>query len=146
MERIYFKFKNKNLEKKYPSLRLIDERRPKKIKTNLTNTFEIYTNSEINGRYVEVSYIIEAIKGKVDKIKLNQCVLEPLKTANLRKAEDKLFKEKLALNFEKNQKFKAKWYYPILKETYNPLVFFASKSIQTICNFIIKQTYRWHGV
>lgn len=146
LERLYFNLKNRSIEKRYPTLRLVDERKPKKVKTNITNTFEIYTNSEINGRYVEASFNIEAIKGRVNKIKLNQCSLEPLKEANLRKAEDKIFKEKLALTFEKNKEFKARWYYPVLKELYNPLVFFASKSIQAVCNYIVKQTHRWHGV
>ena len=146
LERVYFKIKNKAADKKYPTLRFVEERKPKKVRTNLTNTFEIYNNKEINGRYVEVSFNVEAVNGKVNKVKLNFSNLEPVKTANERNANDKAFKEKMAESFKKSKEFQSQWYYPILKETYNPLVFFSAKIIQTVCNYIVQKTYRWHGV
>jgi len=146
IERIYFNLRNKCLDSKYSLPKYIEERKPVKVKTSLTSTFEIYNYNEINGRYVDISYTIVAIKGKVTKVSLKSASVESESSAKKRHKENEDFKIKAAKEIAKYNEFKSKWYYPVLKETYNPFVFFASKSIQAICNAVIKATYSWRGV
>jgi hypothetical protein len=49
-------------------------------------------------------------------------------------------------SFAKQREFKLKWYYPVLKEIYNPFVFFTKIIVQGLCNTVIRWSYRWHGV
>jgi len=146
LERVYFKLKARGLNYKYPASRYVAERKPVLVKTSFTNTFEIYTNDIICGRYVELSFSITAIKGKVSKIELRGAKIESEKDAKKRIKQQEKWDTDNNIRQKKKHEFVSKWYYPLLKETYNPLVFFSIKIIQSFCHFIIKQTYRWHGV
>lgn len=146
LERLYFKLQDKKLNYKYPALRYIEERKPVKLKAKLTSTFEVYTYEEVSGRYIDVAYEIKAVEGRVLKVTLKRAELEAEKNAKKRKQENLKFDENFAKNIQAQKEFRSKWYYPLLKETYNPFVFFSAKLIQVACNWLIKQTYRWHGV
>lgn len=146
LERLYFKIKEKNLDRKYPQLKTVDERKTVRVKSNLTNTFLIYTIDEINNRYLELELSVLSIKGKVKDIKVVKAFLEKEKDAKKRKLQNLEFDKKFAKSIENRNNFRSKWYYPLLKEIYNPLVFFSSKIIQSLCNYILKNSYRWHGI
>lgn len=115
-------------------------------KVNVTNTIEIYDYVEIGGRYVDVSYITKIVDGKLKSIKLNEGKLEPVSEAKERKARDEAWEQKMKETFVKRKEFTSKWYYPILKETYNPFIFFSRLLVQKICNKIVTWSYKWTGV
>ena len=146
LERLFFKLKTKHFNSLYPLPKFTEERKPVKAKTSITNTFEIYNYVEIASRYIEVSFEVTAIKGKVTKVTLKNAKIESEKNARARIKNNEEFDKKMALSIEKRRILQSKWYYPFLKEVYNPFVFFTSKIVQAICNWIVKQTYRWHGV
>lgn len=146
LERIYFKLRERQTIKKYPKLKTIDERKPVKVKSKITSTFNIYNNKEINGRYVEVEFSVVAINGKVKKIILINANLEKEKEAKERHLQNEKFDKKMAESFQRRNKLKSSWYYPLIKEIYNPFVFFSSKIVQSVCNKILALSYRWHGV
>jgi hypothetical protein len=146
LERLYFKY----IDKKYTSynkgLRTLPVFKKIRSKSNLTNTFNIYTSTEINNRYVDVEYKIQATDGKVKKIDLLKAEIESPTSAKKRKARNEKFEKNLAAELDKRRVFTDKWYYPILKEIYNPIIFFGRKSVQFICTKIITWTYRWRCI
>lgn len=144
LERLYLKFTNKSSALKTP--RKVDEYKTIEVKDTTTGTIEIYTYDEIGGRYVELNYSVILNKGKVDTLKLVNWQIEPLKTANARRVFNIEFDKKMQEEFNKKKAFQAKWYYPILRETYTPLVFFTRITVQSICNKILNWSHHWHGV
>jgi len=146
LENLYFKFRKLKFNREYPDLNLVDERKPVKVKSKITNTFEIYSYNEFSNRYVDISFEINAENGKVKKIKLKNAAIEPEKDSLDRAKQNKEFQANLAKSIQKQTEFRSKWYYPVLREVYNPFVFFSAKLIQSTCNLLIKSTYRWRGV
>lgn len=144
LEKLFFNVKHKtdNSNKKT----LVDETVPVKIKSKITKTFEIHTYTEIAGRYLDLSYNITAADGKVKSVKLGECSVESEEKATQRHKDDAEFKKNMEISFAARRAFQSKWYYPILKETVNPAVFFARILVQKACNKIITWSYRWHGV
>ena len=144
LERIYFNVRNKaynSTEKTF-----VDERVPVKEKSKITQTFQIYTYTEIAGRYLDLSYNITAADGKVKSVKLGEFSVESDEKANQRHKDDAEFKKNMEISFAARRAFQSKWYYPILKETVNPVIFFTKLLVQKACNKIITWSYRWHGV
>ena len=147
LEKLYFKIKNWKIEKTiYPRNRKIDETVEKFVKSKLTTSFNIYNYCELGGRYVDLEYTITTINGKVTNIELVKGEVESASNAKARHKENESFNQRMAVAFAARKKLEAAWYYPILKETYNPLVFFTRITIQAICNAIIRSTYHWRGV
>jgi len=146
LERLYFKLVQRRIDRKYPSPKTVDERKPVRVKSKITNTFNIYSYDEVGGRYLSLEYSIIAIDGKVKKIALSKHEIESEKDAKNRKKQNEEFEKKLSESISARNVLKSKWYYPILKELYNPFVFFTTKLIQKFCNKIISWTYRWTGV
>lgn len=144
LEKAFFnmKYKTDNCNEKT----LVDETVPVKIKSKITKTFEIYTYAEIAGRYIDISYNIIATDGKVKSVKLVECSVESEEKANERHKDDAEFKKNMEISFAARRSFQSKWYYPILKETVNPAIFFTKILVQKACNKIITWSYRWHGV
>lgn len=144
LEALYLRIKNKNLFK-YKQLKIY--RRVNKevtVKSNLTSTFDIYSYGIVgeSARYLDLVYKIVAVNGIVRKATLLSCDIESIKTANERIGRE------VSANFEyqssqaKRQKFISSWYYPILREVYNPIVFFTKEFI----SYVHSLTNRWHGV
>lgn len=146
LERLYHKIRSNNITKQYPELKFVDERKQVKVKTKLTNTFVIYSYKEFNGRYLDISFEVKAVDGKVEKITFKHADIESEKDAQERKNNQTEFEANLARSIQERKDFRSQWYYPILKEVYNPFVFFSTKLIQAGCNALIKLTYRWRGV
>lgn len=146
LERLYFKIKGGILFKKNKPSYTLPELKKSIIKSDLTSTFNIYSYDEVGGRYVDTEFCVIAVGGVVKKISLVKATIESEAHAKKRKADAAQFDQKMAASFEARRQFTSKWYYPILKEIYNPIVFFSKILIQNICNTIIKWTYRWHGV
>ena len=96
--------------------------------------------------YVDLSYNVAVVDGKVKSIKLHKWGIESEVAANKRHKEDALFKQKMEASFMVRRDFQSKWYYPLLKETINPAVFFSRMLIQKLCSKIVTWSYRWHGV
>lgn len=146
LERLYFKFIRRQFNKKYPAPKTVDERKAVKVKTKITSTFNIYSYEEVEGRYLEIEFSVVAIEGKVKKINLINAEVESEKSAKFRKKQNEEFEQRLSVSIAKRNNFRAKWYYPIVKEIYNPFVFFSTKLIQHTCHKISNLTYRWTGV
>jgi hypothetical protein len=146
LERIYYNICNKKYNLNTLNLKYTDERKPVKVKTKLTSTFQIYTYIEIAGRYVDINFEVKAIDGKVKKILFKEGNVEPIKDSIERKQKNAEFEANLARSLAKQKEFRSRWYYPILKEIYNPFVYFSTKLVQAICNYLIKISYRWRGV
>lgn len=116
------------------------------VKEKITNTFEMYTYTEIGGRYLDVSYEVRVIDGIVKNIELKDSKIEPEAEAKARHARNHEWEENMKINFDRRNKFVSKWYYPIIKETYNPLVFLFRLALQKLANALTRWSYRLHGV
>lgn len=147
LEKIYNKFfVERKLDKKYGKLKFVDETKPVQVRAKTTNTFIIGSYDEVGGRYLSLDFKLVAVNGIVKKVDLVNAEIESVKSAKDRKKQNEEFDKKIAKSIEDRKNFKSKWYYPILKEIYNPFVFFSSKIIRFVCNYIISSTNRWHGV
>lgn len=144
LEKIYYKFKNKSLLGAVP--RYVQETKRTLQKTKITTTINFYDTDEVNGRYVEVDYCAKVIDGKIKSITLVKAELEPENAAKKRVAERIQFDKKLEESFKLRRDFISKWYYPVLREIYNPFILFSRLSVQWLCNRILKATYKWHGI
>ena len=143
LEKLYFKTKNVKLSNKD---RLVDVTKPVLKKINLTSTFEIHSYDSIGDRYLSLSYDIITKNGKVSSVKLNEWDIESEKAAAKRRLNDEEFKKNMEISFSVRKKLQSKWYYPILKETVNPSIFFSRLVVQKLCSKIVTWSYRWHGV
>lgn len=145
LEKIFFRIKHKTLFDK-PQSSTVPEVKKVKKKYNGTHTFNFYTYEEIGGRHLDIEFKAEVINGKVKKIELVRFELESPIAAKKRKADREIFDKKMQESFEARKRFTSTWYYPILREVYNPFVFVAKNTIQWVCQRIINWSYRWHGV
>jgi len=144
LERVYWRVKYK--ENKKEKIRLIDETKPVFLRVKLTNTFTMLAVEQIGGRNLTLDYEVKAIDGKVKSTKLLEWSLESKKDAQKRKQDDDEFLLQMDKSIAKHRELKSKWYYPILKETYNPFIFFSRLTVQAACNSIVRWSYRWTGV
>jgi hypothetical protein len=140
-------YRKTNEERKFGKLpAYVQETKTTRQKSNITQAFEIYTYEEIGGRYVSISYNIEAIQGKVKKVKLGRCELESEKSAQERHARNAEWQKEHMVTTQDRLALQAKWYYPVLREIYNPAVFFTRLTVQKVCSKIVQLSYHWHGV
>lgn len=144
LETLYFNFKFRKYNSKKNNL--WPEFRPIKTKSFYTGDINFYNYTEIQGRYVEVEYAASFIKGKARSIKLIKSELEPVASAKKRRNRDETFFNKLKEDSARRAEFKSKWYYPVLRETYNPLIFFLKLLVQWSCSKITAWSYKWRGV
>jgi len=144
LEKIYWYFKNKKYSTPLPEF--VDETKAVYVKTKLTDTFAMLSYDEVGGRYISLDYEVKAVEGKVKSIKLLEWSIESEKESLNRHKENKMFNEKRDASFAKRKAFQSKWYYPILKEVYNPFLFFSKLVVQNICNILVRWSYRWTGV
>lgn len=142
-ERLYFKLATKPTSKEK---RMVDQLVEVKVKSKLTAIFNMYAYEEVAGRFVDIEYQVTAKDGKVTKVNLVKSKIESEKDAAKRIKNDLAWKQNVAKDIAKRKAFAQTWYYPILKETYNPFVFFAKIVVQKTCQRLVNATYRWHGV
>ena len=146
LEEIYNKYRSRQLDEKYPSTRLMAETKPVTEKYTLTDTFNIYCYDEIDGRYLSLDYMLTSNNGQVIKTALTHWNIESEREAYRRKKRDQEWKQQVDQQQQKQQIFRAQWYYPVLREVYNPIVFFGTKLLQCIGSNLIKLTYRWSRI
>lgn len=144
LERVYYKFKYKKSVGLLP--RLVAETKTVKKKEKFTNTFEIYTVESINGRYLELDIVVQAVNGKIKKIDLKKYDIESESKAKERNRNDQEFQKRMEESFTKRREFTSRWYYPILKEVYNPFVFFVRQGLLNLIGKLNIILVRWHGV
>lgn len=145
LERVYWKIKNKNF--KLPEEgRYVEEYKTVKVKSKLTSTFTMLSLDEVGGRYLTLDYEVKVVEGKVKSVKLLKWEIESKSDAQERHKENEEFKLRASQEIEARKAFQSNWYYPILKETYNPFIFFSRLTVQAICNALIRWSYRWTGV
>jgi len=144
LERLYWNYKHRGLNKEEE--RLIDECKSVFVKAKITETISLYTSVEVGYRYLTLDYSVKVVDGSVTSIKLTNWEIESEKDAQERKKDNDAFKDKMDESFKARKAFQSKWYYPILKEVYNPFVFFSRLLVQNICNKIVTSSYRWTGV
>lgn len=141
IERLYFDRVFKPL-----GPRIIDERKEVKKRSSFTETIAIYTYTKVNDRYLELEYELEIVSGKVKKSKVLKWSIESEEDAIERRERDQKWNEEQDIKQRQREIFTQKWYYPILREVYNPIVYFGSRAVVSICNKIIHLTYSWRGV
>jgi hypothetical protein len=144
LERVYWKLKHKEYKKE--DIKLVDETKPVFVKIKFTNTFTMLAVEDIGGRSLTLDYEVKVIDGKVKSTKLLEWSLESEKDAQKRKQDNDEFLLQMDKSINKHRELRSKWYYPVLKETYNPFIFFSRLTVQVICNSVIRWSYRWHGV
>jgi hypothetical protein len=144
VERVYWKFKHKEYKKE--DVKLIDETKPIFVKTKFTNTFTMLAVEDIGGRSLTLDYEVKVIDGKVKSTKLLEWSLESEKDAQKRKQDNDEFLLQMDKTINKRRELRSKWYYPIIKETYNPFIFFSRLAVQSICNTLVRWSYRWLSV
>ena len=144
LERVYWRFKHKEYKKE--DIKLIDETKPIFVKTKFTNTFIMLAVEEIDRRNLVLDYEVKVIDGKVKSTKLLEWSLESKEDAQKRKQDNDEFLLQMDKTINKRRELKSKWYYPIIKETYNPFIYFSRLAVQSICNALIRLSYRWTGV
>ena len=145
LERVYWKFKHKEYTNK-EDIKLVDETKSVFVKVKLTNTFTMLAVEMIGGRSLVLDYEVKVIDGKVKSTKLIEWSIESEKDAQERRQDNEQFKLQTDRAMAKHREFKSKWYYPIIKETYNPFIYFSRLTVQAICNALIRWSYRWTGV
>lgn len=146
LEEIYNKYCYRQLNERYPAPHLIAETKPVTEKYTLTDTFHIYCYDEINGRYLSLDYSFTANDGQVTKTTLTHWNIESEREAYRRKKRDQEWKQQMDQQQQKQQILQAQWYYPVLREIYNPIVFFGIKLLQCIGSNLIKLTYQWSKI
>lgn len=146
IERLYFKITDKVKYSTFKAPRYVPEIKYVWQKQNTTNTFELYTSEQVGGRYIELSYDVQIVNGKVKKITLKRSEVESVKEAEERKARNEEWDINMKKKFEARNKFVSKWYYPFIKETYNPTIFFLRLALQGIASKLTKLSYRLNGV
>ena len=142
LERAYFN--RKFPRSKTPVRKKVLQKVLKKV--NFTKTFVMYCSEQVAGRYSSIDYTVTVIKGKVKSIVYLSHDLESEKTAKTRREQDAQFTSKMDQSFAAYRKLKSRWYYPVLKETLNPAIFFSRLLVQKICNKVMHCSGRWHGV
>ena len=145
LEKLYFRIKDYKTKSIFDK-KFIEETKVVLVKSKITSTFTMLSVDQIGGRSLTLDYEVKAVEGKVKSVKLLKWELESEKEAARRNKNDLEFKKKMEESFAKQREFKSKWYYPLLKEIYNPFVFFTKIIVQGFCNAIIRWSYRWHGV
>lgn len=146
LERLYFNAKHKKISEVDGEEKLVEEYKTVKQKSKITNTFDIYSYDKIGDRYVELEYQVKAVEGFVQSVKLLKYSIESDEDAAERNQRDVEFKTNMDKQISKRKEFHSKWYYPLIKETYNPFVFFTKLLVQNICNKLVAWSYRWTGV
>ena len=106
----------------------------------------MYSYKEISERYLDISFEVKIVNGKVKSITQTSATIESILEAKKRKARNQEFENNMKEQFVRHNEFVSKWYYPILKETINPLLFFTRLAIQNICQKIISWTYCWKSL
>lgn len=144
LERLYWNIKNKKYEVKEE--KLVDEYKSVFVKDKITHTFKIYALEEIDNRYLSIEYSVKVIEGLVSSIKLLEWEIESQEDSLKRKKENDEFKAKIDSSLQRRKELQSQWYYPILREIFNPFVFFSRLLVQHICNKLITFSYRWTGV
>lgn len=145
LERLYTKYKYKT-SFLHQAPETVDEIKHVWRRQKITNTFDIYTFEEINGRYVDVQFKVEAINGKIKKIELVSGSIEPIGEAKERLLRNQEWDIKLQENIRKHREFTSRWFYPIIKETYNPFIFFSRLGLQKLSNLLSKWALSLRGV
>jgi hypothetical protein len=144
LERVYWKFKYKAYKEE--DTKLIDETKPVFLKVKFTNTFTMLAVEEVGGRSLVLDYEVKVVDGKVKSVKLIEWSIESEEKANQRHKDDAEFKKNMEISFAARRSFQSKWYYPVLKEIVNPVIFLIRILVQKICNKIVTWSYSWHGV
>jgi hypothetical protein len=106
----------------------------------------MYGGEQIAGRYLSIEYTVTVVKGKVKSIVYLKHDLESEKHAKARNAQDAQFTLKMDASINAYRQLKSRWYYPVLKETLNPAIFFTRLLVQKICGKVMHCSSRWHGV
>ena len=142
LERLYFDCKFPR--SKIPMRKKVLKKVLKKV--NFTKTFVMYCSETVAGRYLSIDYTVTVIKGKVKSIVYLRHDLESEKDAKKRHAQNAQFDLKMDQSFAAHRLLRSRWYYPVLKETLNPAIFFTRLLVQKICGKIMHYSSHWHGV
>jgi len=144
LETLYFDYKEKQFDKKMNALYSeFDEGYDLVFKpSNVTATISLYTYELIKDKYLTLDYEVILVGGKVINSRLIHHEIETDEEKNNREIRDKELDENLAARRKAYKKLHAQWYYPIIKEVYNPLVFLTSKFLRYIADKLKQFSYK----
>lgn len=140
LEEIYWKVKR--FKFKHNEETLIDECKEVLKKENITSTIFLYSYDLIVDRYLSLDYEVKIINGKVSSIKLKKWEIESDKQAQERVKRDLEFQEKLDKQNYIVSKRRSSPFYPLVREVYNPIIFFSRLYLQSIGNSLVKLSYK----
>jgi len=144
LETVYWDYREKQLDKKMNALYSeFDEGYDLVFKpSNVTTTINLYTFELIQDKYLTLDYEVILVGGKVVSSRLTHHEIETDEEKNNREIRDKELDENLTARRKALNKLHAQWYYPVIKEVYNPLVFLTSKSLQYIAERLKQLSYK----
>jgi len=138
--RQYWQAKFKHLDQ----TRIIKKRKAVWHDSTSTGSFEMYTYYQVAGRYLDISFDVKLEHGKIQSITCKEHNLEPESEAQLRRAQDKAYKLRDDAEMAARSRFRAQWYYPMIREIYNPFVFFTKHALQCALSGLSKCLMHWH--
>jgi len=145
LERIYWKSRDYSyslLNEKEDSDGLTDEYEHVWEKDNSTVTAFLYAYDLIKDKYLTLDYECIFVGGKLVSSHLKEWEIESDKDAEERLQRDKEYDIKWKKHSEERKKLTSSWYYPLIKEVYNPFAFFTKLALGKISNILIHLSYK----
>jgi len=144
LERLYWDYKDNKLEKKMDELYSEYEEGYDLVfeKDNSTVSADLYYYELIQDRYLTLDYRFVFVNGKVTQVTLTNYEIETDEQAQDREKRDKRLDEDLTARRKAYLKLKSQWYYPLIKEVYNPGVFLLSKFLHYTAEKLRQLSYR----
>ena len=108
---------------------------------NTTATIYLYCFELIKDKYLTLDYEVILVGGKVVSSHLKEYEIETDQQQKEREERDKACQEKYAAFYEATKAFRSRWYYPVIREVYNPFIFFLSKGLLALSQICNKLSY-----
>lgn len=135
LEKLYWHLKLKKLDR---SPLWVDEHYYEYEKRNLTSTLNIYAYDLVGDRYMSLEYELKIVDGQLVSHQQLMLEYETDQQVKERYEREKQQDEKLNRLSQQRKKLLKQWYYPFLKQIYNPLVFFLRLGLQQSGNVLAK--------
>jgi len=110
--------------------------------SNVTATIYMYHFELVKDKYLTLDYEVILVGGKVVSSRLKEFEIETDEQQKEREIRDKKCHEESEARYQTVKAFQAKWYYPLIRELYNPFIFFLSKGFYALSLLFNKLSYR----
>jgi len=142
LEKLYWKAKNHSNLFKLADQEVTDEYEFVWEKDNSTVTAYLYDYILVKDKYLTLDYECIFVGGKLVSSRLKEWIIESDKDAADRAQRDLEYDIKWKKHSEERKKLVSSWYYPLLREIYNPLVFFIRLALQNTSSLLTNLSHR----